>query len=1039
MRDKPWAFVAFAIVVVVSIFAAALLLPALQALMAITAVLVLVWLTAVVWAPNWYPRWRLGTLALTILATIHVPFVYWNELPYDLVRFALQLVGISPEAVSQFGPPSNNYVPLIALAFLDVTVLGVLWAAARQTILAGPTTRDPEELRAPEYRQQLVAMARRLERQLNDIDVDTSWNDDLFTPLDAEVEISGRRSRRRIESLVDAIKGDRRSKLFLVLGDPGSGKSIALRRLTRLMLLQAHRTGVLPVYVNLKEWSSFENTSDPAGSNIHRLYEFAKETTSRNGDLVVEEFVDAYFDRMFRAGKLFFVFDSFDEIPALLDKDDSSDVVDELSTSIKGLLLGASPCRGIVASRLYRRPRISSTESKILEIRPFSERQIRVSMLRHPSMKKVWVDRLFRDEPWMISLARNPLVARLITDFLISSSGQPPEALTTCFGSFVARRLGRASARLQRAQLTSEQVLEAAARMAAEMFKSSGVGLEIPRSLLVERLPNIPVDGAIDILLACRIVRVGPSPTFLVSFVHRRFNEYFLVRNWQETEPNIDLSAIPEDRRERDALVLYAEVADRTERQRIIEYCLDLIRQLGKEDTDSGALMPPIRALRFCVDAFTRKGSDLPAHFRSEVGGLLKDKIRGADRDLIFAKICSEAVAIVEEKDALDVLGQTMASKNSWLIETAARGCRYVARLPIEMLGDLQRYVLRIPAFEMLRRAHDLRLLMSLADSLGPVQTLIGVRTIDIWASLILTPVVFALVGFGNAIGILIAAALFLTGREIIFASGHLRRGSARPWERLFDIELFDFIRAMLCITLFVYLVLPGVNEFLQAELRVANEEIAAIFGVTRVVPPEPPPIFRRAEILDSKDAWVQLVLFSVLIAYLPFALKWRAFQLVFDRATRSRWKRIVSRLAIVGLVLLLGAGCALAIAYVLSLVLGRWVVVSMLAMGSAGAVLCILGGAGIYTIRYMNDVRSLDRMGVPLPVKREWLWQNFISLRTNRGRRRLLEQVETRLLDTGAVPQGAWPEGKHPAFGAWGETGTILAQLEAKWMRVDR
>jgi Cdc6-like AAA superfamily ATPase len=56
-------------------------------------------------------------------------------------------------------------------------------------------------------------------------------------------------------NLFAGIKAFRRARLFLVIGDPGSGKSVALRELCRDLLEKTSQARLpLPVYLNLREW-----------------------------------------------------------------------------------------------------------------------------------------------------------------------------------------------------------------------------------------------------------------------------------------------------------------------------------------------------------------------------------------------------------------------------------------------------------------------------------------------------------------------------------------------------------------------------------------------------------------------------------------------------------------------------------------------------------------------------------------------------------------------------------------------------------------
>jgi hypothetical protein len=63
-----------------------------------------------------------------------------------------------------------------------------------------------------------------LRDHLGRIDSETNWSHRHFVPLDAEVEVlKDDHKRRRIMDLFAGIRTNRRSLMFLVMGDPGSG------------------------------------------------------------------------------------------------------------------------------------------------------------------------------------------------------------------------------------------------------------------------------------------------------------------------------------------------------------------------------------------------------------------------------------------------------------------------------------------------------------------------------------------------------------------------------------------------------------------------------------------------------------------------------------------------------------------------------------------------------------------------------------------------------------------------------------------------
>ena len=86
-----------------------------------------------------------------------------------------------------------------------------------------------------DFEMQFSHAASQLEEELSFRDAEFDYSQSWFTPLEAEVEIrkGDTTSERRLTDLLSAITEDAESRLFLVLGDPGSGKSVAMRELAR--------------------------------------------------------------------------------------------------------------------------------------------------------------------------------------------------------------------------------------------------------------------------------------------------------------------------------------------------------------------------------------------------------------------------------------------------------------------------------------------------------------------------------------------------------------------------------------------------------------------------------------------------------------------------------------------------------------------------------------------------------------------------------------------------------------------------------------
>jgi hypothetical protein len=67
---------------------------------------------------------------------------------------------------------------------------------------------------------------------------------------------------------------------------------------------------------------------------------------------LIVDFCDLYLKKLLEAGRLFIIFDSFDETPVLLDRDETSDVIRLFSAKIEEFMIGPHMSRCVIASRL---------------------------------------------------------------------------------------------------------------------------------------------------------------------------------------------------------------------------------------------------------------------------------------------------------------------------------------------------------------------------------------------------------------------------------------------------------------------------------------------------------------------------------------------------------------------------------------------------------------------------------------------------------------------------------------------------------------
>lgn len=230
-----------------------------------------------------------------------------------------------------------------------------------------------------------------------------NWNDQYFTDLEAEVESEGgyyasaldklRRKKsfglRKERSLVRAITSSTERAMQLV-GEPGSGKSVALRHLAKQLAEQGRKSNdknaVVPLYINLREMD-FHSTDTV---NVDTVREFILDNI-RRGDADTSAFVKENWDDYCNRGLWLFLFDSFDEIPAVLHSATGSNIIKNYSQALRQFLEGMGECKGILASREFKGP--EALPWKKLRILPLNgdkqDELIRNSFLKEEHMNLV--------------------------------------------------------------------------------------------------------------------------------------------------------------------------------------------------------------------------------------------------------------------------------------------------------------------------------------------------------------------------------------------------------------------------------------------------------------------------------------------------------------------------------------------------------------------------------------------------------------------------------------------------------------------------
>lgn len=689
----------------------------------------ILYITRDIWLPykDGKTKVRLFSLRITYLATILFCNPTFNDFfvknllspTFDIIKHRYPAI---PDVEFSHSTPS-----ILLISFILISVFLVNYFMRDKTITGTHPNLINEEFKEKSYTERLQSFCRVLDNDLNDLDISTNWSSEYFVPLEAEVEIKyGHKKKRKIMDLISAMRSDKSSRVFLVLGDPGAGKSVSLRRLCKQMLAEVHKTGRVPIYINLKEWTSQHSWCEEYPPTQEDLYNFVVQNLKDRLDFFGNEFIDIYFNKMFENGRFFFILDSFDEIPSVLDVDESSWLIDRLSSILYNFLAGAHESRGVLSSRIYRKPSSHFKTNSVLEIRPFSDLRIKESLEKSIKIDDRTIRSLFKEKPEFISVARNPFSAALIKNYVNSHEGKLPNKISELYSSYIDSRLSGAIRRIERRGLSVRDVRETAAKIAMKMFQNPTFGLEAPVEELVEQLPMDKIKDVIDILVYVRLGRVGGSDEQLFSFSHRRFNEYFVAIEIIATNQSILKDSIPTDSRWRDALVMYSEIASDEKATELANFCWNEIKLLNNIKINTSQYMRSIHCIRFLKDAF-RSRRECLLDFNVELEQLIRHQI-SSDISIVTKKIAVEAVGLVNVASIDEIICKAMDVKSSWVQNEAFKACRHLKYLTPNLSLKVIKYISNYSLVDLLKNKSEVLFSLSLSSAFNFVLLLVKTR-----------------------------------------------------------------------------------------------------------------------------------------------------------------------------------------------------------------------------------------------------------------------------------------------------------------------
>lgn len=574
-----------------------------------------------------------------------------------------------------------------------------------------------------------------LRGRLDLINDEHDWSERHFSDLAAEVEAEdgpdgGNRRLRRQPSLQAAIEKSQ-SKIALVEGESGSGKSVSFRHLATTLVARAASAPesypLLPLYVNLNELEA----ADPTQVQPEEIRDYIRARLSALGN-EAKRFLDAHFDWALKEGRWLLLLDSFDEIPAVLSSAQPDLMVRSHARAIHDFAWsGLHRSRVIVASRPYRGPgHMPWSRFRILPLGEERRKHIVRGWFNDAEADRVLAELI--DGPGLGEWVDNPLLLSLICAHR-HAAGALPESARDAFESLVQRRIQAHADVLERHRISAEALRSGSERIAFHMTEDLATGMlpsrESLRRMLWTRARQ--TEAETDAVLDCLIdMKLGRGATTLgkqdgFGFFHRRLQEFFAtchVLNGAQAEGHLTATALLRDERWRETVVTLLQIGapDQlrpilVEAQRILELGADAVSGADAE------VFETLRADWAAIDRLRAQG--IPAEFPWPDGALhllgvlgcirrganaehpalhetLASARQQADRLLLAAgtrglrldqawAVESAAAASPSFRSAL--LSWAFASRSGWLEDIAFRQASRVEVLPPAMEAGIRR------------------------------------------------------------------------------------------------------------------------------------------------------------------------------------------------------------------------------------------------------------------------------------------------------------------------------------------------------------
>lgn len=353
-------------------------------------------------------------------------------------------------------------------------------------------------------------------------------------------EVASGERGRPVHDVTATLRNSRQP--IVLLGDPGSGKSVTLRHLAQSLAEQpkfVNHMPILPLYLHLGRYRQTVKGGLPG-----RFSDFVKSELTKvvpRGDVVL-----SVLDSALAQGRIFLLLDAMDEMPTR-HYTERVEKINRFLTEESGRNQVVIACR--------RREYTGSLPHSELIIEPFLPSHIRTYLDKHwelyagrlgtgandPAVRDAYMMLAETSHP-MHGLATNPFSLKLLANYFFSTGGRMPSVQADLFEDYIGRRLSVEGTRRKLGQSQQNNVLQQWGAMAFDAIRGNlGTFLRQPkrrkRSSAAETQGDAAAKaliGAVDIGVECGLMRKEADNA--IRFEHHRLLEFLAAQHWDKQD-----------------------------------------------------------------------------------------------------------------------------------------------------------------------------------------------------------------------------------------------------------------------------------------------------------------------------------------------------------------------------------------------------------------------------------------------------------------------------------------------------------------------